>query len=139
MHAQTDSDSKRIQLKSDFVTGQFDGNTQLSGNVSIEQDSLRIEADEVLVSGSDTEDDLELVAKGNPVRFTQRGPEPVTASAESITFKPNQSMVVLEGNVVLEQDTNLVRGDRIEYDISAREIVAGSNEDSQVEIVLDIE
>ena len=139
--AQTEDVKEPLKIKSDVVTSTLSGKTHLSGNVSITQGTLEILADEVIVTRDEVNPEkTEISAQGTPVRFQAVEPEPVSATANRVSFKPLDFRLVLEGQVELSQAANTVRGDRIEYDIMKGEIVAASAPDGdQIEILLDLD
>lgn len=140
VHAQQESnEATQIQLKCDSISSTLDGRTHLQGNVSLVQGSLRLLADEIFMNRK-PEGQVEITAQGSPVRFEQSEPQLVSAAALSMTFKPNENLIELKGEVELVQGENTIRGDSVEYDTRKGEILAGSaGEDSQIEIVLDVE
>ena len=83
-----------------------------------------------------------VVADGAPVQFMQSEPNLVTASSSSMTYRVDEQTIVLSGNVMLLQGGNQIRGERIEYDLDAGELIAGSTDPTdgqQIEFVLDDE
>lgn len=100
---------------------------------------MTLSADRMVVERSEGEI-VAVVAEGAPVRFTQSEPNLVTASSLNMTYRVNEQTIVLSGDVTLLQDGNQIRGERIEYDVSVGELIAGSTDPSdgqQIEFVLD--
>ena len=113
-----------------------------SGNVSIQQGSLNIIADKLMVHRNAQGDVEKMVATGSPARFQQQ-PDPekgiITASAKSITYIPANENLLLVENASVEQDGSVMSGSKINYDL-AKEILKASGDiqqqNSGVEIVI---
>ena len=140
--SQLNSDDGQIRLVGDSVQANLaDGNSSWSfdGNVELERGSMTLTADRMVVERSEGEI-VAVVAEGTPVRFAQSEPNLVTASSSRMTYRVNEQTIVLSGDVTLLQDGNQIRGERIEYDLNAGELIAGSTDPSegqQIEFVLD--
>ena len=113
-----------------------------SGNVNIQQGSLNIIADSLIVHRNAQGDVEKMVASGSPARFKQQ-PEPekgvITASAKSITYTPAKEHLLLVENASLEQDGSVMSGATIDYDL-VKELLRASGNTQQgssgVEIVI---
>ena len=140
--SQVNSDRGQIRLVANSVQANLaDRNSSWSfdGEVKLESGSMILSADRMVAERSEGEI-VAVVAEGAPVRFTQNEPNLVTASSSSITYRVNEQTIVLSGEVTLLQDGNEITGERIEYDLSAGELIAGSTDSSdgqQIEFVLD--
>lgn len=114
-----------------------------SGNVNIQQGSLNIVADSLVVHRNAQGDVEKMVARGSPARFQQQ-PEPekgvITASAKSITYTPAKEHLLLVENASLEQDGSVMSGATIDYDLIKELLRASGNTQQQgtsgVEIVI---
>lgn len=113
-----------------------------SGNVNIQQGSLNIVADNLMVHRNAQGDVEKMVATGSPARFQQQ-PEPdkgiITASAKSITYTPAKEHLLLVENASLEQDGSVMSGSTIDYDLIKELLRASGNTQqgsSGVEIVI---
>jgi lipopolysaccharide export system protein LptA len=113
-----------------------------SGSVSIQQGSLNIVADRLMVHRNAQGDVEKMVATGSPARFQQQ-PDPekgiITASAKSITYIPANENLLLVEEASVEQDGSIMSGSKINYDL-AKEILKASGDTQQqnsgVEIVI---
>lgn len=113
-----------------------------SGNVNIQQGSLSIIADKLMVHRNAQGDVEKMVATGSPARFQQQ-PEPdkgvITASAQSITYTPATEHLLLVENASLEQDGSVMSGSTIDYDL-IKELLRASGDTKQgsagVEIII---
>ena len=113
-----------------------------SGSVNIQQGSLNIVADRLMVHRNVQGDVEKMVATGSPARFQQQ-PDPekgiITASAKSITYIPANENLLLVEDASVEQDGSVMSGSKINYDL-AKEILKASGDTQQqnsgVEIVI---
>lgn len=91
-----------------------------SGKVNIQQGSLNIVAENLMIHRNAQGDVEKMVAKGSPARFQQQ-PEIekgiITASATSITYIPASEKLLLIENASVEQDGSVMSGANIDYDL----------------------
>lgn len=142
--AQTTDGEAQIRLVGNSAQANLedpDSDWSFYGDVRLERGSMNLTADRMTAKRRDG-DIVEVIAEGEPARFTQNEPNLVTASSSSMTYSVDDQTIVLSGNVVLLQDGNEIRGERIEYDVSSGELIAGSTspaDGQQIEFVLDDE
>ncbi len=117
------------------------GYTEYTGNVRLDQGSLRIEADKITVHHV-TEEADRIVAVGKPAHM-QQIPEVnkamMHARANTIEYFKTEERVHLSDNAQVEQDGSIVTGDTIDYYIAEQLVRADSNvnqTDSRVEVVI---
>ncbi len=130
----TDSDfSKPIKVdsKSQFVDGK-NKTSLFKEDVRITQGSLIIDAEEVEVIATDGEGREVFVARGNPASYSQTMEDgtPVTARANEIRYEVSKRTISLTGSAELKQDTSMVRGDKITYDMATEQLLATGDEGS---------
>lgn len=123
-----------IDIKADRV--EVDQRQQVShyiGNVRLEQGSLKINADEIvvyMVKGKLQK----IVITGNPARFEQQpenNREVVTSQADNMEYYASEERLLLKHHAQVNQGGNLFRGDFIEYDTLTSTVKANKAEDSQ--------
>jgi len=123
-----------IDIKANRV--EVDQRQQVShyiGNVRMEQGSLKITADEVvvyMVKGQVHK----IVITGNPARFEQQpenNREVVTSQADNMEYYAGEERLLLKHHAQVNQGGNLFRGDFIEYDTLTSTVKANKAEDSQ--------
>jgi lipopolysaccharide export system protein LptA len=113
-----------------------------SGNVNIQQGSLNIVAESLMVHRNAEGDVEKMVATGSPARFQQQ-PEAdkgvITASAKSITYIPAKEYLRLVDNASVEQDGSVMSGATIDYDL-VKEILkaSGNNQGDSEGVILTI-
>jgi lipopolysaccharide export system protein LptA len=106
------------------------GFTIYSGNVHMEQGSMRLEADKLTIYHLTDEVDR-VVAEGRPAKMQQQ-PEldkaVVHAHADVIEFFRSEDRVHLQTNARIEQDGAVVSGDSIDYFIAEQLVKADSDQ-----------
>ena len=125
-----------IEIQSrEAVREEAKGLTVYSGDVTITQGSIRIDADRVTVH-SEGSDITRIVCIGRPARYRQQ-PEPdsglVIASGNTIQYDLGTDVILLTGNASLEQDEATLSGERIEYDLKQEVIRATGGDESGTE------
>jgi len=123
------------------VRDEKQGLTVYLGNVTMQQGSLRIEADSITIYRIEEEAD-KIVAQGSPARLRQQ-PRPdeafVHASANTIEYFKVEDRVFLRDDARLERDGSTVTGETINYLISQQVVQANSDTDTdenRVEVVI---
>jgi lipopolysaccharide transport protein LptA len=103
---------------------------EYSGNVVAFMDGMRITGDKVAVQMTD--DRIErIITNGEPASFyqtTAQSSEATTASATTIVFLPQTSILELTGAAALRQGGNTVNSAIIRYDLALGKLVAKGNE-----------
>jgi lipopolysaccharide export system protein LptA len=117
------------------------GVTVYSGNVQMDQGSMRITAD-ILTIYHVTEEADRIVAEGQPAKMQQQ-PEldkgPVHAHAGVIEYFRDEERVHLQSNARVEQDGAVVSGDSIDYLIAEQLVKADSDqtqEGNRVQVII---
>jgi lipopolysaccharide transport protein LptA len=103
---------------------------EYSGNVIAFMDGMRITGDKVEVQMSE-ERIAQIITIGEPANFYQDNPESsetTTASANTIVFLPQTSILELIGAASLSQAGNTVNSADIRYDLVLGKLVASGNE-----------
>ncbi|AXR05469.1 lipopolysaccharide transport periplasmic protein LptA [Salinimonas sediminis] len=127
----------------DARTQSMDGKnkvTRFKDNVTITQGTLTIEADEVEVSAKDGEGREVMIARGNPAKYSQTMDDgsKVTAQASELRYEVNKRTISMRGDARISQNSSMVRGDSITYDMVKEQLLATSsdnNDDSRVTTV----
>lgn len=117
------------------------GFTVYTGNVQMEQGSLRIQANKITIYHRVDSADR-VVAEGSPARLQQQ-PEPdkglVHARAQVIEYYKAEERVHLNRDARIEQEGSVVTGDSIDYYIAEQRVKADAGQDgngSRVEVVI---
>ncbi len=104
------------------------GTITYSGNVVMQQGSMKIKADQVVIHGN-IDRATRVVAKGTPAHF-QQTPEidavPVKAAAVRLEYEVKSKSLLLQGDASLNQEGTSLSGNTIEYDVKNAVVKAGS-------------
>jgi lipopolysaccharide export system protein LptA len=117
-------------IKADRQVGGIgdDDSVVLSGDVVIEQGSLKVNAARATVErrGGAV---ARVVLEGSPVRIRQlneRG-EPVDASAFRVTYAPDDEIMLLAGNARVRQERGELQAETIRYNLDTGTIDSGGD------------
>lgn len=109
---------------------QEENRIEYSGNVAAFMNGMRITGDKVAVQMN--EDRIErITTNGEPANFYQNTAESsaaTTASANTIVFLPQTSILELTGAAALRQAGNTINSAIIRYDLALGKLVAGGSE-----------
>ena len=105
-----------------------DSVSTLEGSVSIRQGSLEVDADRAEVHRKAGEIDR-IVLTGSPARLRQLSDqgEPMDASAAQVVYTMSSEVMVLTGNVVINQPRGNLRGETVKYDINTGRLDGGGD------------
>jgi lipopolysaccharide export system protein LptA len=109
-----------------------------SGEVRVEQGTLRVNADRITVEYVDQKV-VRIIAQGAPARYRQAIEDPqgeVEAEAATIIYRTREEQLELTGDASLEQQGNTINGDTIRYDMVAGRVEAVSGAGNSVRMVL---
>jgi lipopolysaccharide export system protein LptA len=120
-----------IQIRADeAVRDEKQGFTLYEGNVEMEQGSLRIDADKIVIYHTARQTN-KIVAEGRPARLQQK-PQPdeevVRAQAGIIEYFRQENRVLLRNSARIEQNGSTITGNSIDYFIGEQRVRARSGE-----------
>lgn len=122
--------NQAITIHSDSAErDEIKGTITYSGNVVMQQGSMRIDADEVVIV-NDKSKVTQIVATGRPARYQQKPNEdegPVVAQANRLEYNIAQDTLHLIENALLQQEGTSLSGNRIDYDVKKSVVKAGGN------------
>ena len=117
-------------IRADRQTGGLGDNDSivLSGNVEIEQGSLKVNAASATVERSEGELQR-IVLEGAPVRIQQRSDrdETIDASAARVTYAPTEEIMLLAGNARVAQPRGELAAETIRYNLDTGTIDSGGD------------
>lgn len=138
--------NETIRGSADKLTvDQKNGIATYTGSVIIQQGTLVISADSIVIHTNQDNDVEKMVAQGNPARFQQQPDKDqglVTASAKQITYTPNNQRLLLIEDASVEQNGAVMSGPRIDYDLvkevmkAAGKTSTDGNNAQRIEIVI---
>lgn len=126
-----------IHWRADHAEGDATGRTILTGDVRMEQGTLRVEADRMVIE-YDGDRVVRITAEGDLARYRQQprpDAEPVAADAERIVYHAVEERVELLGRAYLAQEPNEFRGEIIHYDVREGRIDAAGDGEGSVEMI----
>lgn len=141
-----DDRDQAIEFRADeAVHDEVNGTLTYTGSVYMEQGSMKIRADKIVVFGNQ-ESVTKIEAIGRPVSLSQTprpSAEPIEAKAGQLVYEIRDDVIRLNGNAKLSQEGSSLTGDRIDYDVR-RSIVrargskntANSSEDGRIRMVI---
>ncbi|WP_159084259.1 lipopolysaccharide transport periplasmic protein LptA [Saccharobesus litoralis] len=110
------------------------------GNVQISQGHLQLNADKLEVQRNKGNQSEKLIASGNPVTFNHQLKDgiQIKAHAQQMHYNLTTQVLVLIGQAQINQADSMINGDRIEYDVAKRQLIASSDKasESRVRVVL---
>lgn len=122
-----------------LVVDQKTGISTYAGNVKIQQGSLVISADKITVHTKTDSSVEKIIAVGAPARFQQQ-PEVdqsiITATADSITYVPDDERLSLINNASIEQDGQIMKAPKIDYDLVKEIMKAKQSDGARVDIFI---
>lgn len=128
--------NETIRGSADKLTvDQKNGVATYTGSVIIQQGTLVISADSIVIHTNPDNDVEKMVAQGSPARFQQQ-PEKdqglVTAAAKQITYTPANQRLLLIEDASVEQNGAVMKGPRIDYDL-VKEVMKAAGGNSSVD------
>ena len=142
--AALDSDQKQpLYIEADAA--ELDDKQSFSlyiGNVEVEQGSMRIFADEVLVHHRPNRQPQKIIAVGNPVRYRQAlddDPDEVNGHARRMEYEADRDEITLIDEAELTQGEDRFASDRIVYNRITERVTAGTSAQGRERVKIRIE
>ena len=136
-----DDRDQPIEIEADAAKqDQNKGITTYTGNVKMDQGSIHITADKVVIYSSEKKVNR-IIATGSPAHFQQRpalNKEVIIARGNNLKYEVVKDKLTITENAQVEQDGSIVTGDIINYDIHLALVEAGSRDstNSRVKMIL---
>ena len=122
-----------IEIESrEAIREETKGLTIYTGDVTITQGSIKIQADQVTVHSVNNSVN-HIVCTGRPASYQQRPKADsglVVARGNTIQYNLDTDVILLMGNAALEQEEATLNGERIEYDLKQEVIRARGGTES---------
>lgn len=103
-----------------LTVDQKNGIATYTGSVIIQQGTLVISADSIVIHTNADNNVEKMIAQGKPARFQQQPDKDqglVTAAAKQITYTPDNQRLLLIEDASVEQNGAVMSGPRIDYDL----------------------
>ena len=128
-----------ISVSADKATfNEKTGTALYSGNIVIQQGTIRIVADELVVTTDAKGTVITAVARGNPATFEQKTrPEygPAVAEAQEVIYQAVEGFLTFNGKAKLKQEGASFQGASISYSLERGEIEAKGDKQNRVQLV----
>lgn len=136
--------NQAITLLADRATfNEKTGVTTYSGNVIIEQGTMKLQAASIVANLNARKEISVITATGSPARFQQQvdaNKGLAKGQAQKIVYNAETGIITMTGNALLEQDGASIRGGSLRYSMSKGDIEANSgsssSSDGRVKIVI---
>jgi lipopolysaccharide export system protein LptA len=129
-HALSEDRNQAITILSDTAErDEIKGTTTYAGNVLMEQGSMRIDAQKVVIYNI-KDKVTKIVATGSPVRYQQKPNEQddyVVAQADMLEYDIGDDSLHLIDSAFLQQAGTSISGSRIDYDVKKSVVKAGGD------------
>jgi lipopolysaccharide export system protein LptA len=128
--AKTNDRAQPMDVESDHSSADIgdNGEAVLTGNVVITQGTLKVRADRATIQRK-AGDISQVVLNGAPATLDQVNDngDPMHARAAQIVYTMSSDIVVLTGDVVIEQTRGTLRGETIKYDLKSGRLDGGGD------------
>lgn len=130
-----------ITVDSDSAeSNESQGITTYSGNVIMQQGSMRINADKIIIH-NDNNKVTKIIALGKPAKYQQKPSEKeglVVAKAHRLEYNIMQGSLHLIDQASLQQEGTSLTGNRIDYDVKKSVVKAGgdTSQNQRVKMVI---
>jgi len=135
--ARSSDRSKPMDIAADRQTGSLDESTPtvLSGNVSITQGTLSVNAARAVINSRGGAISR-VVLTGGPARLKQQLDDgtPMSAAASSIDYNLTTEVVTFSGNVSIQQPRGTLSGARVVYNMRTGNVTSGNDGKGQVKM-----
>jgi len=130
-HAKTTDRSQPMDVESDHTDVEMgdNGDAVLTGNVKITQGTLEVGADKATIQRQGGEIS-QVVLTGAPATLKQVNDNGETMNAHAaqiVYYTAGKDLIVLSGNVVIEQPRGTLRGETIKYDLKTGRLDGGGD------------
>lgn len=120
--------AKAISLLADRATfNEKTGITTYTGNVIIEQGTMKLQADSIVANLNKNREISTITANGKPARFQQQVSDNkglAKGQAQKIIYNAETGILTLSGSAFLEQDGASIRGNTLRYSMNKGDIEA---------------
>ena len=117
-----------VQADSTNALMEDNSDSTLNGNVVITQGTLEIKSDRAIIHRSKGDID-KVTLTGGPVVMKQVNDngEPMDAQASTIVYTLSSDLILLSGNVIINQPRGSMRGQNVKYDLKTGRLDGGGD------------
>lgn len=117
-----------ISLLADRATyNEKTGITTYTGNVIIEQGTMKLQADSIVANLNSKREISTITASGRPARFQQQtdvNKGLAKGQAQKIIYNAETGIITLSGSALLEQNNASIRGNTLKYSMNRGDVEA---------------
>lgn len=131
---------KPINLSADRATyNDKTGVTTYSGNVVIEQGTLKVQADSIVAQLNAKREISSITATGRPAKFQQQihvDKGIARGEAQKIVYNADTGIITLSGGAYLNQDGAVMRAETLRYSMNKGDVEATGSKSGRVQLVI---
>lgn len=132
--------NQQINLEADRATfNERTGVTTYSGNVLIQQGTLRIQANSIVANLNKSNKIQNVTAQGSPAKFQQQIDVKgglARGEGRNINYNAETGIIKLSGNAFLSQNGAVFRGENLTYSMGKGDIEANGGNNGRIQIVI---
>lgn len=131
---------QQITLSADRATyNDKTGVTTYSGNVIIEQGTLKVQADSIVANLNTKREISSITATGRPAKFQQQihvDKGVAYGQAQKIIYNADTGIITLSGGAYLNQDGAIMRAETLRYSMNKGDVEATGSKSGRVQLVI---
>lgn len=132
--------NRPITLSADRATyNDKTGLTTYSGNVIIEQGTLKVQADSIVAQLNAKREISSVTATGRPAKFQQQihvNKGIAQGQAQRIIYNADTGIITLSGGAYLNQDGAIMRAETLRYSMNKGDVEATGSKAGRVQLVI---
>ncbi|WP_370692252.1 lipopolysaccharide transport periplasmic protein LptA [Moraxella sp. ZY210820] len=132
--------NQQITLSADRATyNDKTGVTTYSGNVVIQQGTLKVQADSIVAHLNAKREISSITATGRPAKFQQQihvEKGIAQGQAQKIVYNASTGIITLSGGAYLNQDGAIMRAETLRYSMNKGDVEATGSKSGRVQLVI---
>lgn len=132
--------NQQLSLVADRATyNDKTGITTYTGNVVIEQGTMKLQADSIVATLSAKKEIQTITAKGQLAKFQQQidsNKGLARGEAQTIVYNAETGILTLTGKAYLYQDGSSIRGNSLKYSMNKGDVEAQGSSSNRVQIII---
>jgi lipopolysaccharide transport protein LptA len=127
-----------LEIQSDAA--QFNdiiGTATYKGHVVLEDEGRRLNANQLVIARDKMGKIKSMIATGDPARFfCSSDKKPLQGEAKTIQYFPNEARVVFLKEAILEQNSDIIKGEHLTYSLTHHTLISTPEEGKQMTLIL---
>lgn len=132
--------NQQITLSADRATyNDKTGVTTYSGNVVIQQGTLKVQADSIVANLNAKREISSITATGRPAKFQQQihvEKGIAQGQAQKIVYNASTGILTLSGGAYLNQDGAIMRAETLRYSMNKGDVEATGSKSGRVQLII---